>query len=186
MAFSSADARRVAELQSFAVLDTGAEEAFDSITRLVADACEVPVALLSFVDTDRQWFKSRVGLSVCETSRDVSFCSRAIAAPGDMFIVPDTLLEPDFRENPLVTGDPFVRFYAGAPIVSPAGLALGTLCVIDMKPRVLTPKQLAVLRAAANNVLALLTCRRAESELRDALKEGAAPGAGLPPPGGPF
>ncbi len=168
MSLSSDEPRRIAELLSFDVLDTDPEEAFDSITRLVATACDVPIALLSFVDADRQWFKSRVGLNVCETSRDASFCAHAIAEPSDVFVVADTLLDLRFKDNPLVTGEPKIRFYAGVPIVSEARFALGTICVIDTQPRFLSDRQIALLQAAAKAVLAVMSARRAASELRGA------------------
>jgi diguanylate cyclase (GGDEF)-like protein/PAS domain S-box-containing protein len=174
---SSRDAQRVAELRSFNILDTSPEEGFDSITRLVAATCAVPIALLSFVDTSRQWFKSRVGVSLCETSRDSSFCSHAIADPSDIFLVPDALLDPRFCENPLVVGEPHIRFYAGVRIVTQAGFALGTLCVIDRRPRVLTPAQRTVLQSAASTALSLLSYRRAESELRKVVSVVGTPNA---------
>jgi diguanylate cyclase (GGDEF)-like protein/PAS domain S-box-containing protein len=154
------------ELESFGVLDTAPEEEFDAITRLVAASCDAPVALLNFIDADRQWFKSRVGVCVSEASYETPFCSRAIADPNNVFIVPDTLLDPQFTDNPLATREPHIRFYAAAPIVSATGFALGTLCVIDTKPRILSEHQLAILRAGAASVMDLLTYRRTQAALR--------------------
>ncbi|WP_250475356.1 PAS domain S-box protein [Caballeronia sp. GAFFF1] len=131
---------RLRLLRSLAVLDTAPEEAFDRVTRLVAQILQVPIALVSLVDEHRQWFKSRVGLEVCETSREIAFCSHVVSENA-MLVVEDTLTDPRFADNPLVTGAPFVRFYAGVPLRSSEGLVLGTLCAIDAAPRSISKPQ---------------------------------------------
>jgi GAF domain-containing protein len=150
---------RLEALRQYQILDTAAEQAFDDITRLAADICQTPISLLSFIDQNRQWFKSNVGLSTRETGRDVAFCAHAILQ-DDLFVVPDALADERFAQNPLVTHDPNIRFYAGMPLVAKGGHALGTLCVIDRVPRELTEDQKAKLRALAQGVLLLLEVRR--------------------------
>ncbi|WP_161595920.1 ATP-binding protein [Flavisphingopyxis soli] len=130
----SEERARLAALDSYAVLDTAPEQAFDDIARLAARLCGTPSAFVSLVDRDRQWFKARVGVDPSETPRNIAFCDHAIRGDAVM-IVPDTARDPRFADNPLVTGDPFVRFYAGAPIIDSDGHALGTVCVIDTQPR---------------------------------------------------
>lgn len=125
---------RVGELHSLHILDTPPEERFDRLTRLARRLFSVPIAVVSLVDAKRQWFKSRIGVEPSETSRDVSFCAHAILR-DDVMVVSDALEDPRFQDNPLVVGDPFVRFYAGCPIRSPQGHKLGTLCLLDTIPR---------------------------------------------------
>jgi PAS domain S-box-containing protein len=134
---------RVAALRSLRILDTPAEERFDRITRVASALFDVPIALVSLVDVNRQWFKSCVGLDAPETPRAVSFCAHAILGEGTL-VIPDTLQDPRFRENPFVTGDPHVRFYAGRPLRA-EDHALGTLCLIDPRPRTLDERQLGLL-----------------------------------------
>lgn len=134
--------RRVTALHRLGLLDTGAEERFDRITRLLATVLDVPIALVSLVDSHRQWFKSRVGLEAEQTGRDVSFCGHAIVAdPAGPFVVSDARFDPRFHDNPLVTGDPRIRFYAGQVLRDTAGLPMGTLCAIDRRPRNLSAAQ---------------------------------------------
>ena len=161
---------RLEALRHFKVLDTDPEEAFDDITRLASYICQTPSALISFVDADRQWFKSRVGFEPQESSRDVSFCAHAILQPGPT-VVRDTLDDERFRDNPYVLSAPYIRFYAGAPLISEEGHALGTLCVLDRVPREMRPEQLDALRMLGNQAMALLDLRRTVSYLAGALKE---------------
>ena len=142
------EADRLAQLRALELLDTGPEERFDRVTRLAQRLFGVPVALVSLVDEDRQWFKSAQGLEVRETPREVSFCSRAIGS-DDLLVVPDATADRRFRDNPLVTDDPSIRFYAGCPISGPDGARLGTLCIIDRAPRELTDEDAGSLRDLA-------------------------------------
>src|ERR1700687_1862381 len=139
---STNDAARVDALQKYAILDSQPEQAFDDPARLASYVCKTPIALISLVDEDRQWFKAKVGISATETSRDIAFCSTAIQQ-GDVFVVPDALQDERFRTNPLVVSEPNIRFYAGAPLINEDGYALGTLCVIDRPPRILRAGQAA-------------------------------------------
>lgn len=162
--------QRLESLRQYAVLDTPAEAAFDDLTELAAHICEAPIALISLIDENRQWFKSKVGLEASETSRDVAFCAHAIHQP-DLFIVPDATLDERFADNPLVTGEPRIRFYAGAPLLTPDGHALGTLCVIDYQPRELRPDQQRALRVLSRNVMGQLELRRRALETASLLAE---------------
>ena len=135
--------RRMTYLRALQILDTPPEERFDRVTRVAQTHFGVPIALLSLVDTNRQWFKSCQGLSASETPRDVSFCGHAILQT-DPLVIPDATADPRFADNPLVIGGPEIRFYAGWPLALDGGSALGTLCIIDSKPRELGPAQLKV------------------------------------------
>ena len=152
-------------LRLYRVLDTAAEKSFDDLTQLAAAICQCPISLISLVDEKRQWFKSRVGLEVSETPRAVAFCAHAIHQP-DLFVVENTLEDERFIDNPLVQSEPFIRFYAGAPLNVHAGEALGTLCVIDTKPRKLTPFQENALKVLRHAVVTQLELRRALDDLR--------------------
>src|SRR5688572_15807025 len=153
------EARRLKALHQYRILDTDPEQAFDDLTLLASQICGTPIALITLVDEDRQWFKSRVGVSLAETSRSISFCTHAIEHPG-LFVVSDTLEDRRFRDSPLVADDPHVRFYAGAPLITPDGHALGTICVADRVPRDLTPDQVVALVALKHQVEAQLELRR--------------------------
>jgi len=153
-------------LWQYEVLDTVPEELFDDLTELAARICEAPIALISLVDEKRQWFKSRVGTDLKETSRDVSFCAHAIQQEG-LFIIPDASKDPRFANSPLVKSDPKIRFYAGAPLITPDGYALGTLCVIDTVPRELRADQKQALAILARHVVSQLELRRRSRELLD-------------------
>lgn len=162
------EAARLEALRQYNILDTPAEQAYDDITALAAFICNVPIALVSLVDEHRQWFKSKVGLDIQETSRDVSFCAHAILNQ-DMLIVNDALKDERFWNNPLVVHAPGIRFYAGVPLVSPRGYPIGTLCVIDYQPNQLSPHQQQVLTALARQVVVQLELRRVSSQLAETL-----------------
>jgi diguanylate cyclase (GGDEF)-like protein len=147
----SDETARLAELRALALLDTDPDERFDRVTRLAQRLFGVPIALVSLVDDDRQWFKSRQGLDVAETPREFAFCAHAILDDGVMQVA-DATIDPRFVDNPLVLGAPEIRFYAGAPISGPGGSKLGTLCIIDREPRVLSPDDEASLRDLADMV----------------------------------
>ncbi|WP_238937582.1 GAF domain-containing protein [Pseudoalteromonas sp. S16_S37] len=143
---------RIQTLNQLGLLDTEPDPKLDRLTEFVAHVFCVPVALISLVDSERQWFKSKVGLDACETSRDISFCGHAILGP-DVFVVPNALKDGRFKDNPLVTGPPHIRFYAGAPLVHKNGSALGTLCLIDIEPRTFDEDDMKVLREVADKVV---------------------------------
>lgn len=153
------EVKRLNVLWQYEVLDTVPEAIFDDLTELAALICEAPVALISLVDEDRQWFKSRVGISVTETPREVSFCTHAINQ-SELFIVTDAAKDPRFAKNPMVTAEPKIRFYAGAPLITPDGYAVGTLCVTDRVPRVLREDQKRALRILARHIVAQLEQRK--------------------------
>ena len=151
---------RLAALRSYDVLDTPREESYDAITKIASEISGTPIALISFVDGERQWFKSRVGLDVRETPRNLAFCAHAIHG-RELFQVPNTLLDDRFHDNPLVTGAPDIRFYAGMPLETSDGYAIGTLCVIDCRPRELTAGQQEALKNLSALVVQQLEMRRA-------------------------
>ncbi len=161
------ETHRLAILRDYNVLDSMPEQAFDDLTLLAAQICQTPIALISLIDEDRQWFKSRIGLSATETSRDAAFCAHAILNTDKVMEVRDAQLDPRFADNPLVTSDPHIRFYAGAPLITQDGLALGTLCAIDRVPRELSHEQKATLQALSRTVVAQLELRRAAQRQED-------------------
>lgn len=151
---------RLELLRQYSILDTAAEPAYDEITARAAEVCQAPISLLTFIDRDRAWFKSRTGLDIREQPRDTWLCAHAICQ-DDLFITPDMLADERFSHHPAVTQKPHLRFYAGMPLLSPEGLALGALCVIDRKPRELTTDQCQTLRHLAKSAVFLLEIRRA-------------------------
>ena len=157
---------RLKALQDLAILDSPREQSFDDIAQVAMHVCNVPIAVVSLVDKDRQWFKSCLGLDATETPRDVAFCAHAILVPDDVLVVEDATKDIRFIDNALVTGAPFIRFYAGAPLVTSDGMALGTLCVIDYQPRALSAEQIGSLKALARQVVQLLRLR-AEHDARE-------------------
>ena len=167
------DASRVAALKRYRILDTEPEPGYDEVTAIAAGICAAPIALVSLIDESRQWFKSRIGLDAPETPREMAFCHHAIQR-SELFEVEDTHQDPRFRDNPLVTGSPNIRYYAGAPLVDPDGHRLGTLCVIDRRPRRMSKLQRQALQALARQVMSQLELRRAliETEAVRAQLEG--------------
>jgi two-component system, cell cycle sensor histidine kinase and response regulator CckA len=157
---------RLAVLRQYGVLDTPSEQVLDDLTALAAHICQTPISLISLVDHDRQWFKSRFGFEPRQTSREVSFCAHALESTTP-FVVPDATKDPRFADNPLVTGEPRIRFYAAAPLRSPEGPALGTICVVDHTPRELTEAQVGALSALSRQVMAQLELKRNARRLRD-------------------
>ena len=164
------EAERLAALHEYRILDTAAEQSYDDVTALAAQICEVPIAMISLVDESRQWFKSRLGLNEKETPRDVAFCAHAILQ-SEPLIVRDALKDQRFADSALVTRSPHIRFYAGFPLSSPEGFALGTLCAIDRKPRRLSASQKRAMQALSRQVMALLEARRVSARLAEALEK---------------
>jgi PAS domain S-box-containing protein len=161
---------RLEALQRYAILDTFPEQEFDDLSRLAALICGTPIAMVSLVDANRQWFKAKIGIDEAETPRDIAFCGHAIMQ-RDVMVVPDALADERFRGNPLVTDRPKVRFYAGAPLITQEGHALGTLCVLDHVPRDLTPDQKQALKALGRLVVAQIELRRSVSDQAQAIRE---------------
>ena len=162
------EAARIEALKEYHILDTGTEQSYDDITTLAAHICQVPIAMISLVDEVRQWFKSRVGLDQQQTPREVAFCAHAILE-NKILIVEDATKDRQFADSTLVTGKPHYRFYAGVPLMNPEGLALGTLCVVDHRPRQLSTEQQKALHALSRQVMALMELRRVSAHLADAL-----------------
>ena len=160
---------RLRALKSYEVLDTLSEKEYDHLTAIASEICGCSMSLISLIDDNRQWFKSSVGLGVSETPREFAFCAHAIHEPAKTLLVPDARLDERFHDNPLVTGDPHLAFYAGVPLVNEDGLPLGTLCVLDSEPKSLTNAQLSALNALAAQVMALLELRRSKRTLEGML-----------------
>ena len=164
----SNETERIAALQSYGILDSLPEQGYQDIVQLASVICGVPIAVISLVDKDRQWFKAKVGLDAQQTERDVAFCAHALSQPDKMLVVPDARHDDRFCENPLVTGGLKIAFYAGAPLRLENGLVLGTLCVIDRKPRILSDMQKDALQALARQVMGQLERRHELAQLKAA------------------
>ena len=154
------DQERIKILQEYEILDTLPEKEFDDIVELASIFFQTPISLISLLDSHRQWFKARVGLNAQETPIEYAFCYHAIKQPDEVMVVPDSFMDERFQNNPLATGDPHVRFYAGAPLVTKSGYALGTLCVIDNHPREFSEEQERVLKILAQKVIARIDNRK--------------------------
>ncbi|HEY9654047.1 MAG TPA: GAF domain-containing protein, partial [Crinalium sp.] len=161
-----AEAARLNALYQYQVLDTLPTPSLDELTALAAEICQTPIALISLIDAERQWFKSRVGIAATETPRSIAFCAHAIQQTA-VFVVKDALADQLFAHNPLVTQDPKIRFYAGMPLMTAEGFGLGTLCVIDYEPRNLSPKQLRGLETLSRQVMAQLELERHTTNLQN-------------------
>ena len=162
---------RIKALKSFSILDTFSEKEYDEITLLASVICDTPISLISLIDEDRQWFKSKTGIDIEETPREFSFCGHAILDNSQLFTIEDSRLDERFYDNPLVTGYPNVVFYAGAPLITSDGLALGTLCVLDNKPKTLTTMQQKAMKVLSNKVINLFELKKANLLLEQKNKE---------------
>jgi signal transduction histidine kinase len=160
------EAKRLQELASYDIMDSDMEKDFDNLTKLASEICQTNISLVSLIDGERQWFKSRKGLKTQETPKKFSFCGHAIHEPDKVFIVNDARQDKRFHDNPLVTGEPHVIFYAGIPLIAESGYSLGTLCVIDDKPKELTEKQLNALRILSGQVMKLIELRKKRKLLK--------------------
>ena len=165
------ESERIQNLESYSILDTLPESDYDSLTTLASEICGTPISLVSLIDKKRQWFKSHHGLDATETPKEYAFCTHAINDPENIFIIQVARIDNRFHDNPLVTGDPYVIFYAGVPLISEEGYPLGTLCVIDHKPNLLSQSQIKSLTALSKQVMNLISLRRNKLFLEQSLKE---------------
>lgn len=162
--------KRLEALRRFQILDSPVEQVFDDFAFLAATICQTPIGLMSLLDTDRQWFKARVGLDATETPREHAFCAHTILG-NEVMVVEDATCDERFADNPMVIGDPQIRFYAGAPLIDAEGNALGTICVIDRQPRPLSAEQRRALEALSRQIISQLEFRRVSAELAEAVSE---------------
>ena len=167
------ESQRLAALEAFRILDTAPEEAFDDLVSIATAICGRPMGAVTLVDQKRQWLKARTGIDAEKTSREDAFCAHAILDPSRVMVVEDTHLDPRFQNNPLVKEAPWLRFYAGAPLVTSDGYALGSLCVMDQQPGRLSDQQTLALKALARQVVYLLELRRVSNDLEDMVQEQA-------------
>lgn len=162
---------RIEELNSYNILDTLSEQDYEDITMLAATICKTPISLITFIDKDRQWFKSHYGIAQTETIREYSFCAHALNSPREALVIEDSRQDERFADNPMVTGDPYVIFYTGIPLINPGGYPLGTLCVLDHKPRKLEDEQLTALEILSKQIITLLEMRRSNIVLQKTKEE---------------
>ena len=165
------ESKRLEDLYSYDILDTFSEKDYDDITLMASIICEAPVALITFIDKDRQWFKSHRGTDVDGSPLEYAFCSYAIQTPGEAFTIEDFRKDDRFKDNPFVAGEPHIVFYAGVPLVTPNGQGLGTVCVLDVKPRVLTIQQIEALKVLSGQTMNLLQLRKANNDLNRAKEQ---------------
>jgi GAF domain-containing protein len=165
------ESERLKSLQEHQLLDSLPEEVYDDVTKIASEICGTPIALLTLVDENRQWFKSKQGMEASETPREYSFCAHAILNPDEIMVVEDARYDERFHDNPLTTGEPHVVFYAGVPVKDASGNAFGSLCVIDNRPRELTEQKLESLKALAKLVNAQFELRKTKLELEMVRKE---------------
>jgi GAF domain-containing protein len=156
---------RLEALRQYGIMDTPPEEEFDNITSLASRICGTPISLITLLDDERQWFKASVGIDLKETPIEYAFCAHAIRNPSELTVVRDSRKDERFADNPFVTGEPHIVFYAGMPLVDEGGHALGSLCVLDVQEQTLSPFQLTALKQLAKQVVTLLQLRKKNKEL---------------------
>ena len=166
---TTAEQKRLEALREYGIMDTPPEEEFDNITSLASRICGTPISLITLLDDQRQWFKAAIGIDIKETPIEYAFCAYAIKNPSDLTVVPDSRKDERFANNPFVTGEPHIVFYAGMPLVDEAGCALGSLCVLDVQEQTLSPFQLTALKQLAKQVVTLLQLKKKNSQLERAV-----------------
>ena len=166
---TTGEQKRLEALREYGIMDTPPEEEFDNITSLASRICGTPISLITLLDDQRQWFKAAIGIDIKETPIEYAFCAYAIKNPSDLTVVPDSRKDERFANNPFVTGEPHIVFYAGMPLVDEAGCALGSLCVLDVQEQTLSPFQLTALKQLAKQVVTLLQLKKKNSQLERAV-----------------